>query len=143
MIAKTIRFSEELVALGEMEALKLGLTFNDLIVLSFQSFLNIQSGCQIEFFKNLRDWIITTFDPKNFPEDVTFQTFKHIQNNQELYKIYQSLVMTKSEREVIHRRIGKLVKQTLNAKVKGTSARLDPEKDLIATFSFLKPSPQK
>ena len=139
LISKTIRFPKELHDALHSEGEKFGATVNDMVVLAVSKFLGMPDQSAYDFFSALREWVVQTYDSNGFPEDVTLQVFHHIRDTPDVLAAYKRFAQTQEEKEVLHRRIGKLVKNALGAAVKGVSAPLDPAEHIIKTYSQLVP----
>ena len=134
-VTKTVRIPGDIIQRME----NFGLPHNDIIVQALREFFNMPPEPSVEFMKKVCKWVEDTFEGKPFEEDVTLKVFRHIQSDKTLFAAYKKLTGTQEAKEVLHRRLGKMVKQALKAEVVGRSLPLDPEKELIKTYALLRP----
>jgi hypothetical protein len=94
---------------------------------------------------DLKQWVEKKWKCKSFPQNVTLQVFRQIRSDKTLFKKYQKAIAN-SERQPddqkqaqVNRRIGKMVKRVLKAKVIGRSLPLNRKEELIETHALLEP----
>ena len=143
---RTIRMPVSIVEAAQTKADAMGITFNDLVVHALCRLLGLSRCDPVPFLSSLSDWVLSEFSPDCFPEDVTLKVFRHIRQAPELFARYRALIDDSDGRRDerakggLHRRIGKVVKNVLRARVVGRSAPLNPEEDLIKSHALLRPS---
>ncbi|MBF0548079.1 MAG: hypothetical protein HQM08_26815 [Candidatus Riflebacteria bacterium] len=137
-IVKTIRIPKDLFKNVENHAKKQGSNFNDTVITALRSFLGLPTEEAALFIQKLFKWVLKTFKEDNFPENVTHQVFRHIQKDRVILEEYQRLTQKQEDKEIINRKIGKMVKQALGATVVGRSLPLG-NGELITTYALLRP----
>lgn len=137
-VVKTVRIPTELCQQVESWAKKTGSNFNDTVITALRAHIGLPSEAGVLFIHRIFDWVVKTYKKSEFPENVTHKAFQHIQNTPELLKEYQQITMQRENKEIINRRIGKMVKQALDAEVVGRSLPLGKE-ELITTYALLRP----
>ena len=142
---RTLRISSDVAREVDDEADRLGITFTDFMVHAAQLALGRNGDPAIDFLKSLSRWIEKTYDKTFFPADVTLQVFHHIRDDAQFRHQYDALTTTETGEKdwdaviSLHRRIGRMVKRVLNARVVARSLPLDPEEHLIKTHALLAP----
>lgn len=140
-VIKTIRIPQKLCDAVEKHALNKGSNFNDTVISALYKLLGLPTDEISAFINRLHEYVTHTWTEDNFPENVTHLVFKHLKNDQILFEEYLRITSNdRSLREILHRKIGKMVKQSLNAKVIGRSLPLTGEDELITTYALLRPS---
>ena len=137
-VVKTIRLPTDLWQQVEAKAKKQGSNFNEAAISALRSYLGLPSEQATMFIQKIFIWVRQTYRQDNFPEDVTSQVFKHIQNTPDLLKEYQQITSQQEEKDAVNRKIGKMVKRALNAIVAGRSLPLS-KGELIQTYALLRP----
>lgn len=138
-VVKTVRIPEELFREVENSAKKQGSNFNDTVVTALRRYLGLPSEDGTLFIQKVFNWVVQTYRQDDFPEDVTRQVFQHIQKDPELLVEYHQVTRRREDKETINRKIGKMVKQTLNAEVIGRSLPLPRGEELITSYALLRP----
>jgi hypothetical protein len=142
---RTVRIPLHIAGAVERRAAECSVTFNDIVVRALQRFLRLPRHPRTELMERLSAWVARSFDPADFGEDVTLQVVRHLRANLPLRLLYQEAVSDARGRRDgrakagLHRRIGKMVKNVLGAVVAGRSGPLDPEVELIGSYSLLRP----
>ena len=81
-----------------------------------------------------------------FPQDVTLQTVRTVRDDPNLRRLYDEAIRDQAgeidvtQKEILHRLIGRTIRRVLNADVIGRSVELDPNEELIKTHALLVPS---
>lgn len=143
--SKTFRLPEDLVAAAEERAADIGITLTDLLADALAKELNMPRQPTTALSAEVSAMIMTTYDRRNFPMDVTLDVFRHIRDDAGLRKLYDDALddgtgsPDRHRRWSVHRRIGRIVKRRLGAKVVGRSLPLDPAVELIESHALLAP----
>ena len=143
MIMKSLRLEETIVDQVNYKCDEIGMSFNDFVLYAINVQLGIEDDNSMKLLQLLAKWIRKNYTVDLFPADITLQTFHYLRDTAELKKIYDKIVYPKTNEKNInamislHRRIGRMVKTILKAKVKSRSVPHDPEVHLIKTFSYL------
>lgn len=80
-----------------------------------------------------------------FPPDITLAVFRYVRRDAYLWALYEAATAdadgnpVDAHRSALNRRIGKVVKRTLGARVVGRSKVLDPDQAPIGSFALLAP----
>lgn len=141
---RSVRLPADLSDAIEKASKEEGLSFNAYIVGVLRAHL-LQSSADQEWMESVRDWLLETFNERDFPADVTRRVFSHIRHTPELWAGYQNLVIGEdgrvdsARRAHVHKEVGRMVKQALNAEVIGRVVDLDPEEYLIRSHALLRP----
>ncbi len=144
-ITKSLRLEENIVQQINTKCDEIGMSFNDFILYALNVQFGIENDNSLELLKLLAQWIRKHYSKDSFPDDITLRVFHQIRDSEQLSKIYNSIIYGEKKLKNIqlmislHRRIGRMVKMILNAKVKARSIPLDPELNLIKTYSLLEP----
>lgn len=142
---KTVRLPDALLAAAEARAADLGVTFTDVLADALAKELSMTRDPSIVLLTQLSAFITQTFDPRSFPPDATLITVRHVRDDVGLRGPYEQAIrdaggaVDQNQKGSIHRRIGRLVKRLLGAKVIGRSAPLDPSVELIESHALLAP----
>ena len=137
-VVKTVRVPTDLYRQVEAQAKKQGSNFNEAVANALRAWLGLPSEHATMFIQKIFIWVKNTFRDGEFPENVTHLVFRHIQNTPELLAEYRRVTARPEERETVNRKIGKMVKQALNAVVAGRSLPLG-RGELIQTYAILRP----
>ena len=146
MTMKSLRLEDSIVEKINLKCNDIGMSFNDYVLYAINVQLGIEDDNSMDLLQLLAKWIRENYKEDSFPDNITLQTFHHLRDTKELKKIYDKIVITKKGKKndvariSLHRRIGRMVKTILKAKVKGRSIPLDQSEHLIQTFSFLEPN---
>ena len=138
-VVKTVRIPTELFEEVETAAKQQGSNFNDTVINSLRTFLGKPSEEGVQLIQKLYKWVTKKFDKADFPENVTYLVFQHIQETPELWEEYQQIIQAPGGKETINRKIGRMVKQALDATVAGRSLPL-PQGELITSYALLRPT---
>lgn len=144
-IVRSMRLPQDVTDGVNEQADKLGITFNESIIYCLRSHLGLPQDPSIPLLEAISRWVADTYSPKDFPEDVTLHTFRHLRDTPALRKQYDRLLQNdtgtidKKTQGQLHRRIGALVRNVLDAHVVGRSLEYDPEVELIKTHALLRP----
>ncbi len=141
---RSLRMPERLFDKATAEASRQGTTFNTFVVNAVRKALGEDDG-SVQLLDAVAKWLKAKYLPrKDFPLNVTLEVFHHIRDDRRLRKLYDSIVLDRhGDRNYdalvpLHKNIGLLVKTLLNAQVVGRSLPLEPEENLIKTYSLLK-----
>jgi hypothetical protein len=135
---KSLRIPNALYEEIQSEAKSIGFTTNNYIISILNSRHIGGDAIGAKFYKKISKWILNNYSKDNFPPDITLKVFHHIKNDSETYNNYKEIVSKSKDAKIsLHRKIGIMVKDILGAKVTGRSVPLDPEENLIKTYSFL------
>jgi hypothetical protein len=108
-----------------------------------------QAAPEIEWLGLVRDWLLATYSPTEFPQDVTRLVFHHIRDTPALREGYQRLVRNPNgevdagRRADLHKQVGRMVKEALRAEVVGRVVDLDPAENLVRSHALLRPPQAK
>lgn len=138
-VVKTVRVPTDLCRQVEAKAKKQGSNFNEAVIGALRAYMGLPSEQATMFIQKIFNWVRQTYQQDDFPEDVTYQVFKHIQNTPDLIMEYQQITSRPEEKDAVNRKIGKMVKRALNAIVAGRSLPLS-KGELIQTYALLRPS---
>jgi hypothetical protein len=144
--SKTFRLPDDVVAAAEERAAELGLTLTDLLADVLAKEFKMPRQPSTALSAEVSSLIASTFDPKHFPMDVTLEVFHRIRDDADLRRLYDQAISDdagqpdRHRRWSVHRRIGRIVKRRLGAKVIGRSLPLDPSVDLIESHALLQPT---
>lgn len=139
-VVKTVRIPTELFEDVEKAARQQGSNFNDTVINSLRAYLGFPSDEGAVFIQKIYKWVISRWPIDDFPENVTQLVFRHIQETPALFKNYQTATRDREQREIINRKIGKMVKQALNATVIGRSLPITGTNELITSYALLRPT---
>ncbi len=139
-VIKTVRIPTELFEYIERVAQQQGSNFNETVVNSLRSYLGLPSDEGALFIQKLFKWVVSEWSPEDFPENVTQLVFQHIQEDSNFLKEYKKVTQSREQREIINRKIGKMVKQALSATVIGRSLPLTGSNELILSYAILRPT---
>ncbi len=141
---RSLRMPERLFDKAAAEASRQGVAFNTFVVNAVRKALGEDDG-SVQLLDAVAKWLKAKYPPlKAFPLNVTLEVFHHIRDDKKLRTLYDGIVLDrKGDKNYdalvpLHKNIGLLVKTLLNAKVIGRSLPLDPEENLIKTYSLLK-----
>lgn len=143
----SIRFTEEMYSRVEEEAERLGWSPSDVVTYAVCKQLGMPVDPGIDLITTLKIWVEMKWGTRNFPKDATLQIFRHIKLDPVIFDQYNKIIMgddgqlNEQKRAYINRRIGKMVKKVLKAKVVGRSLPLDRNIELIETHALLEPIP--
>lgn len=143
--SKSFRLPGDLVTAAEERAADLGITLTDLLADALAKELNMPRQPTTALSAEVSAMILTTYDRRSFPTDVTLDVFRRIRDDAGLRKLYDQAIddgtgaPDRHRRWSVHRRIGRIVKRRLRAKVVGRSLPLDPAVELIETHALLAP----
>jgi len=147
LTTKTLRLPSDLVQAAEVRAEEIGLNLSDIVEAALAEHLGLPRNQSFEVLAAVRDHLLARYPRRQgFPRDVTLTVFRHIQTDPGLQSLYRSAVvdpdgsLDETARDSLHRRIGKLVKQVLRARVVGRSLPLDPAVELIRSHALLEPT---
>jgi len=142
-IVKTIRIPTELFEKAEANARQQGSNFNDAVINALRVQVGLPTGEGAQFIQKIYDWVVSKWTDRNFPENVTHLVFRHIAATPALRRQYVEVTTSHEDKEIINRKIGKMVKQALKATVIGRSLPLTGEGELISSYALLRPTPKK
>jgi hypothetical protein len=145
---RSIRFPADLwehLAAASREA---GMSVNAYVVDVLRGRL-AQTAPESEWLGLVRDWLLATHSPTEFPQDVTRLAFHHIRDTPALREGYERLVRDAAgevdpyRRADLHKQVGRMVKEALRADVVGRVVDLDPAENLIRSHALLRPAQGK
>lgn len=145
IVTMNYKVTREVADALNARAQELGVDVTDVIAEAIARYLGLPSVAKFELILALASFVEATFDPANFPVDVTLRVFQHVQADPRLRSLYDAAVtgsdgtVDKDQRAVVHRAIGRMVRRRLNADVAGRSNQLDPAVHLIETHALLVP----
>lgn len=139
-VVKTVRIPTNLFQDVEAAAKKCGSSFNEAVVTALRAYLGLPSEDGALFIQKLFAWVTQTYRMDDFPENVTHLMFQHIQKEPELFAEYQRITQRREDKETINRKIGKMVKQAMNAVVIGRSLPIRDRDSLITSYALLRPN---
>ena len=141
---KSIRMPVELLDKLKFEADDLGISLNNYILSILKNRSSSSHNTNTSLVIAISKWIRENFTKNDFPPDITLKVFLYIKNNEDFFSTYKTIIEEGIESKIsLHRQIGMLVKEVLNAKVIGRSIPLDPKINLIKTYSILAPGVKK
>jgi hypothetical protein len=141
----SFRASPRIAGALEKKARELGVSATDVILDALCVCFGIPRLAKVQLLTGVAALVDSHFDPRTFPEDVIKAVFDLLRRDPTLWPLYRSLVYRpdgstdETEKGVVHRAIGRLVRERLGAKVKGRSAPLDPSQHLIKSHALLVP----
>ena len=134
----------ELLDKLKFEADDLGISLNNYILSILKNRSSSSHNTNTSLVIAISKWIRENFTKNDFPPDITLKVFLYIKNNEDFFSTYKTIIEEGIESKIsLHRQIGMLVKEVLNAKVIGRSIPLDPKINLIKTYSILAPRVKK
>lgn len=142
-IPRLLRLPTELARHADQFADRIGLSFNDLAIAALSRYLKLSNDRSIEMLTDLSNWVTVQYGNR-FPENVTQLVFAHIKSDSVLNRRYKTEIRNQNgaddrlKRAHLHRKIGLMVKRTLNAKVVGRLGPLDPDVHLIRSCAKLR-----
>ncbi len=150
LTTKTLRLPSDLVQAAQARAEETGLNLSDMVEAALAEYLGLPRNQGFAVLEAVRTHLLQRYPRRQtFPQDVTLRVFRHIQTDEALQALYRAAVMDpdgaldETARDSLHRRIGKLVKQVLRARVVGRSLPLDPTVDLVRSHALLAPTVAK
>lgn len=105
-----------------------------------------QTAATAEWLGSVRAWVLATYSPVTFPQDVTRLVFHHIRDTPTSRRGYETLIRDKAgqvdpvRRADMHKQVGRMVKEALRAEVVGRVVDLDATENLIRSHALLRPS---
>ena len=138
----SLRLPQDLFLKADKEAVRQGIAFNTFVANAIRNAVGEEDKAA-KLLDEVAKWVKTKYLNKEFPDDVTLKAFHHIRDDKKLRKLYDKIVTDSTGGKnydklvPLHKGIGLLIKTLLNAKVKGRSLPLNPEENLIKTYSIL------
>jgi hypothetical protein len=146
-VTKSLRLAADLAEAAEQRAAELGLTFSDLVEAGLRRAVGWSPNAVTEFVEACADALKARYpNRQGFPQTVTLDVFREIRSDERLRALYDAAIRDSRDevsdlaRDSVHRRIGKMVKAVLDARVIGRSVPLDASVELIKTHALLVPS---
>ena len=142
---RSIRFPADLSEAVEDACRETGLSFNAYVVATLRSHLS-QTAAGLEWLESVRLWLLATYRPAAFPQDVTRLVFHYIRDTPSVRKAYEEMIrsedgeLDRCRRVDLHKQVGRMVKEALQAEVIGRAVDLDPAEHLIRSHSLLRPT---
>jgi len=119
-VGHSIWIPEDLNTMVNNRASTLGLGYNNVIIDALHHYFGVERDQLSLLVQELRMWILQSHDRSNFPLDITFQVFMHIQRTPKLLTLYNEIVEDDANpraQATLNRRIGQAVSKMLCAKV--------------------------
>lgn len=119
-VAHSIWVSSDLDTLVRNHANTLGLRYNNIVIDALNQFFKYGRDPMSVLMQDLRMWLLSKFSRSSFPDDVTLQTFMHIQRSPTLLQQYNDVLAADTGRRAqatLNRRIGQAVRQILDGRV--------------------------
>jgi len=144
-ILRSIRFPADLWERLTEASDQAGMSLNAYVVDVLRGHL-AQTAAESEWLGCLRAWLLASYSPVDFPQDVTRLVFRHILDTPDLRAGYEALIrrpdgaVDAARRTDLHKQVGRMVKAALRAEVAGRVVDLDPEENLIRSHALLRPA---
>lgn len=141
---KSVRLPADLATEAERLARELGLTFSDLVEAGLRRQIGWRPNSTVELLAACAESLRDRYPQgRSFPQDVTRELFREVQTVKRLRGLYDAAVagpdgkISEALRDVLHRRVGKMVKAVLDAEVIGRSLAINAAGELIKTHALL------
>jgi hypothetical protein len=144
-ILRSIRFPADLWERLTETSDEAGMSLNAYVVEVLRGHLS-QTAAESEWLGCLRAWLLATYSPEDFPQDVTRLVFRHILDTPDLRDCYEALLRSSdglvdaARRTDLHKQVGRMVKAAMRAEVTGRVVDLDPAENLIRSHALLRPA---
>jgi len=141
---RSIRLPSDLAQSLEQASQAAGMSCNAFVVAMLRAHLE-QFSAEQAWLAEVRTWLLATYRPSDFPPEATRLVFHHIRDTPALRTGYEALIrdatgaVDAQRRADLHKEIGRMVKQSLQARVIGRVVDLDPRVHLIRTHALLGP----
>ena len=128
------------------EAERLGISFDDLIVVAVHDFTEQPTDRKVRLLTEVAAYVDRHFSPESFPPDVTLRVFHHVRGDERLRLLYDAEThdlyghIDGFARASLNHAISATVASRLEAEVIGHLEPLDPDADLAETCALLRPT---